>query len=228
MKVSPNRIGAFDGKTCFICGRYLLNNTPADLAYLPVHTGRSVKAKPDKYYLFQCPNCKMIGHKRCWYKHGEKKSRKGFFGSEWQLICPSCGQVLSKKRDDRVDWRKGYQIPGHPDNELIELHTSDVLAWKAGSLFSKIGKAINNFFIAVGLGSLTADETSAVAVAANRIGKTIHDVAEKVFKLEIPEGQRADLTALKCQNCSAPLPLPDPWVEAVVCEHCGTAHLLPN
>ena len=231
MKVPSTKIGKFDGKICFICGVYLLNNSNGDLAYLPVHTGRSVKAKPDKYFLFQCPNCEKIAHKRCWYDHGEKKIRKGWFGaSERQLVCPSCNQPLSAKRKDLPKWNKGYQIPGHPDDELIELHTKEVLGWKAGSLFGKIGKAIDSFFVSVGLGSLSDSETSSIAKAASKIGKTIQDVAKKVFKLEIPLEERTimDLTALECQHCGAPLPKPEIYDEAVVCRHCGTAHLLPT
>ena len=215
-----------DGRICFICGKYLLNQTENDLAYMRVHTGGSMKSKPDKYYLFACPNCNKIAHKRCWYNVGEKKSRKGWFGKEWQLRCPDCGHVLSEKRDDRVDWKKGYQIPGHPDEELLELHKADIMAWKAGSLFGRIGRALDTFFQSVGLGSLSDPERSAVARAAAKIGKTIQDVAEQVFKLNIPREQRSELKELRCQNCDAPLPLPGEFDDAVVCEHCGTAHLL--
>jgi len=108
-----------------------------------------------------------VGHKRCWYDVGEKKHKHGWFGKkEWRLICPSCGQQLSSTRTERIDWRKGYQLPGHPDDELLELHTADVLTWKAGSIFGKIGKAIDNFFRAVGLGSLNESETNAITAAA--------------------------------------------------------------
>ncbi|TFG14183.1 hypothetical protein EU537_04485 [Candidatus Thorarchaeota archaeon] len=228
MRVQPERIGAFDGKLCFICGSYLLNNKPSDLAYAPVHTGRQVKAQPERYYLFQCPNCNKIAHKRCWYDVGEKKHKDGWFGpTRWQLECPSCGETLSPMRDERTKWKDGYQIPGHSDDKLIELRVTDVFAWKAGSVFGKIGKALDSFFRAVGLGSLTENETSAVARAANRIGKTTKDIASKVFRLEIPAEKRSEIKSLSCQNCGAPLPLPEAWEEAVVCEHCGTAHLLP-
>jgi hypothetical protein len=215
-----------DGKTCFICGKFLLNSTEDDMAYLPVHTGKSMRARPDRYYLFTCPNCQSTGHKRCWYNVGERKSRKGWFGKEWQMICPNCGHVLSEKREDRVDWRKGYQIPGHPDDDLLELHKQDVVAWKAGSLFRSIGRAVDGFFKSVGLGSLNAPEQSAVSRAAARIGKSLQDVAQKVFKLDMSKEEREKITELKCQNCGAPLPLPDQFAEAVVCAHCGTAHLL--
>ncbi|MGY5875639.1 MAG: hypothetical protein RTU30_07830 [Candidatus Thorarchaeota archaeon] len=227
MRVTPDRIGKFDGKTCFICGKYLLNYTSNDMAWLLLPAGNKQKAKPDKYFLFSCPNCKEMGHKRCWYDFGEIKKRKGWFGSQYTLHCPSCGQRLSESRENREDWKRGYQLPGHVDGELIELHVSDVLAWKAGSIFGKIGRAIDNFFKAVGLGSLTDPERNAVAKAAAKIGKTIQDVAQRVFKLNIPAEQRKELEELKCQNCGAPLPLPEPYEEAVVCEHCGTAHLLP-
>jgi hypothetical protein len=230
LKIPVSKLSQFDGKTCFICGKYLLNNTPNDLAYLVLPTGKTMKAKPDKYFLFTCPNCDKIGHKRCWYNVGEQKHKRGWlFGkTEWKLQCPGCGQQLSATRDKRVDWKRGYQIPGHPDDTLMELHTPEVLTWKAGSIFGKIGKAIDNFFKVVGLGSLSESETSAVAVAAAKIGKTIRDIAQKVFRLEVPPEGRAEIEELKCQNCGAPLPLPEPHEEAVVCKHCNTAHLLPT
>ena len=229
MRLAVDKMDSLDAKTCFICGNYLLNNTPSDLAYVPVHTGRAVRAKPDKYFLFTCPNCSKTGHKRCWYNVGENKIKKGWFKKpEWQLSCPSCGFVISPKRIDRVDWKQGYQIWDHPDEELIELHTGDVLTWKAGSVFSKIGKAINDFFRAVGIGSLSESETNAIAAAAGKVGKTIQEIAENVFKLEIPAERRSEITELKCQNCAAPLPLPGLAEEAIVCRHCGTGHLLPT
>ena len=228
MKIPVTRLDQFDGKTCFICGNYLLNYTSDDMAWLLLPGNKKSKAKPDKYFLFQCPNCKLYGHKRCWYDEGEIKSRKGWFSSQWTLHCPSCGAQISQKRDDRLDWKKGYQIPGNPDDQLPELHVKDVLAWKAGSIFGKIGRAFDSFFKAIGLGSLTDTETSAVARAAQRIGKTMSDVAQRVFKLDIPPEKRPEIEELKCQNCGAPLPLPEIHEEAVVCEHCGTAHLLPT
>jgi hypothetical protein len=215
-----------DGRICFICGKYLLNYSRDDLAYARVHTGETTLAKPEKYHLFACPNCNKIAHKRCWYNVGEKKHRKGWFGKEWQLQCPDCGHILSEKRDERLDWKKGYQIPGHPDEDLLELHKTDVIAWKAGSLFGRVGRAIDSFFQSVGLGSLTDPERSSIARAAGRIGKTIQDVADEVFRLNIPKEQRQELKELRCQNCDAPLPLPGEFEDAVVCEHCGTAHLL--
>ncbi|MBD3406963.1 MAG: hypothetical protein GF411_12670 [Candidatus Lokiarchaeota archaeon] len=228
MKLSINKIGKLDGKTCFICGKYLLNNTSGDLAYIRLGNGQSMKAKPDKYYLFRCPKCSRIGHKRCWFDHGEKKIKRGWFKSpDWQLVCPGCGSVLSDKRPEKIDWKEGYQIPGYPDQELYELVVSDVFSWKAGSMFSKVRTAIGNFFTAVGLGSLTSEENKAIRDAADRIGKKFQHISEKVFRLEIPEGKTTDITSLTCQNCGAPLPVPDPLVEAVVCEHCNTAHLLP-
>ncbi len=231
MRITPDKMHKLDGKICFICGHYLLNNTNGDLAYVPVHTGESIRAKPDRYYIFECPNCGMMGHKRCWHDVGETRVRGGFlnlFTRGWKLSCPNCGYVLAPLREDRVDWEKGYQIPGHPDEELYELRTKDVLAYKAGSLFGKVGAAIDGFFKAVGLSSLTSSETNAVVRAANRIGKTIKDVAERVFRLEIPAEQRSEIQDLTCQNCGAPLPMPGRFEEAVVCEHCGTAHLLPT
>lgn len=142
------------------------------------------------------------------------------------MICPDCGHILSSTRSERQDWKRGYEIPGHPDSELLELQVPEVLSYKAGSVFGKIGRAIDNFFQAVGLGSLSDPERNSVASAAQRIGKTIQDVAERVFKLNIPAGQRSEIRDLKCQNCGAPLPLPGEFEDAVVCAHCGTAHLL--
>jgi DNA-directed RNA polymerase subunit RPC12/RpoP/predicted RNA-binding Zn-ribbon protein involved in translation (DUF1610 family) len=226
LRITPDKMSRLDGKTCFICGKYLLNATSDDMAYIPVHTGESIRARPERYHLFACPNCGSTGHKRCWYNIGERKFRKGWFGKEWQLACPSCGHVLSERRGDRVDWKKGYQIPGHPDEDLLELHKADVIAWKAGSVFRSIGRAVDGFFKSVGLGSLNDPEQSAVARAAARIGKTIQDVAQQVFKLDLSEKERAELKELKCQNCGAPLPLPGEFDDAVVCAHCGTAHLL--
>ena len=226
MRITPDKMNKLDGRTCFICGKYLLNNTPDDLTYLKVHTGGTMKVKPDTYHLFQCPNCNKLAHKRCWYNVGERKKRKGFFGKEWQLICPGCGHILSSTRSERTDWKHGYEVPGHPDTDLLELQVPEVMSWKAGSVFGKIGRAINNFFQAVGLGSLTDPERSSVGRAAEKIGKTIHDVAEQVFRLNIPSEKRSEIRDLKCQNCGAPLPLPVEFEDAVVCAHCGTAHLL--
>lgn len=226
MRITPDKMNKLDGRMCFICGKYLLNNSPDDLAYLKIHTGGTSKVKPDTYYLFSCPNCEKIAHKRCWYNVGERKKRKGFFGKEWQLICPSCGYVLSSTRSERTDWNHGYEIPGHPDSELLELQVPAVVSWKAGSVFGKLGKVIDDFFKAVGLGSLTDPERSSVGQAAQKVGKTIQDVAERVFKLNIPEERRSEIRDLKCQNCGAPLPLPGEFEDAVVCAHCGTAHLL--
>ncbi len=226
MRITPDKMNKLDGRTCFICGQYLLNNSSNDLAYLKIHTGGTMKIKPDTYFLFPCPNCNKIAHKRCWYDVGERKKRKGFFGKEWQMVCPDCGHILSSKRPVRLDWNKGYEIPGHPDSELLELQVPEVMSWKAGSVFGKIGRAIDNFFLSVGLGSLSDPERSAIGRAAQRIGKTIQDVAEQVFKLNIPKEQRSELRDLKCQNCGAPLPLPGEFEDAVVCAHCGTAHLL--
>ncbi|MHA2360019.1 MAG: hypothetical protein ACXAB5_07080, partial [Candidatus Thorarchaeota archaeon] len=115
MRITPDKMNKLDGKTCFICGKYLLNYSWNDLTHLKVHTGRPMKAKPDKYHLFSCPNCQNLAHKRCWYNVGERKTRKGFFGKEWQMLCPSCGHILSQKRPQRIDWKRGYEIPGHPD-----------------------------------------------------------------------------------------------------------------
>lgn len=226
MRITPDKMKELEAKTCFICGRYLLNSTGNDTAYIPVHSGGSVKARPEKYYLFSCPNCQSTGHKRCWYDVGERRYRKGWFGKEWQLICPNCRHVLSEKRENRVDWKDGYQIPGHPDDELPELHKQDVVAWKAGSLFRNIGLAVDGFFKSVGIGSLDDPEQNAIARAAARIGKTLQDVAQQVFKLDLSQKERSEITELRCQNCGAPLPLPGQFKDAVVCAHCGTAHLL--
>ncbi|RLI49555.1 MAG: hypothetical protein DRO73_06040 [Candidatus Thorarchaeota archaeon] len=228
MRLTIDKIAELDGKTCFICGRYLLNNTRRDLAYAEVHTGRPVLLRPERYYLFACPNCGKIAHKRCWYEVADKKVKRSFFRTKgWKIVCPSCGFEISGLRPNRLDWRHGYQIPGHPDSELMELYTSDVLAYKAGALFGKVGQAIDGLFKVVGLSSVTDPERNAIAAAAARVGKTLSDIAAKVFKLDIPPERRAEITALKCQNCGAPLPLPPPGEKAVVCEHCGTAHLLP-
>ena len=228
MRVTPDKMGKLDGQKCFICGRYLLNNTNEDLAYTQVHTGAKVKAKPDTYYLFSCPNCQKTGHKRCWYDVAEKTIKEGWFGKkQWRLECPGCHQILSEARPEKVDWEHGYQIPGHPDEELIGLQIPDVLAWKAGSVVGKIGHAVDGFFKSVSVGSLSASETSAIAQAAARIGKTLRDVANMVFRLDTPAAKRSEIKDLKCQHCGAPLPIPKQFEQAVVCAHCGTAHLLP-
>ncbi|MFQ5834076.1 MAG: hypothetical protein ACE5H4_15335, partial [Candidatus Thorarchaeota archaeon] len=67
MRVPVEKISKYDGVTCFICGRYVLNNNSKDLAYLQLPTGKEQRAKPDKFFLFACPNCGKIAHKRCWY-----------------------------------------------------------------------------------------------------------------------------------------------------------------
>ena len=227
MRITPDKMNKLDGRVCFICGKYLLNCSENDLAYLKVHTGSSRKAKPNMYHLFSCPNCNKMAHKRCWYDVAERKVKKGWFGkSEYILTCPSCGTDLSPKREKKGDWKRGYELPGYPNSELLELHVSEVKTWKAGSVFGKIGRAIDDFFKAVGLGSLTDPERNAVARAAANIGKSIQDVAEKVFKIKLTPKQRAELKELRCQNCDAPLPLPGEFDDAVVCAHCGTAHLL--
>ena len=227
MRITPDKMNKLDGRVCFICGKYLLNYSEKDLSYLKIHTGAKTKAKPDQYHLFACPNCNKMAHKRCWYDTGEHKVKKGWFSkSEYILTCPSCGTVLSQKRPERIDWERGYEIPGHPDSEILELQVKDVMSWKAGSVFGKIGRAIDNFFKAVGLGSLSDPERNAVARAAANVGKTIQDVAEQVFKVKLTPKQRSELKELRCQNCDAPLPLPGEFDDAVVCAHCGTAHLL--
>lgn len=227
MRITPDKMNKLDGKVCFICGRYLLNWSSKDLAYLRVYTGKKEKARPDKYYLFACPNCNKIAHKRCWYDVGERKIKKGFFRKpDWNLVCPSCGTSLAPVANARVDWESGYELPGHPDSEIYELFCSDVLAWKAGSVFGKIGQAIDGVFQAVGLGSISNPERSAIAQAAQKVGKTIQDVAERVFRIKLAPEERSQLKELRCQNCGAPLPLPGDFDDAVVCSHCGTAHLL--
>lgn len=228
MRVPVEELDKYDGVVCFICGEYLLNHSPSDLAYMNLASGRKKKAKPERYYLFECPNCGRIAHKRCWYEEAEEKVKLGWFKRGWQLVCPGCGEEISDVREDKTDWDKGYQIPGHPDDELPAIFTSDSFMWKAGSMFGKMGKAIGDLFKAVGLGSLSDSETSAVARAAARVGKTIRDVASKVFKLDIPPAKRSEIKSLRCQNCGAALPMPESDEEAVVCEHCGTAHLLPK
>ncbi|MFW9920326.1 MAG: hypothetical protein ACFFED_12055 [Candidatus Thorarchaeota archaeon] len=232
MKLTADKMDKFKDRPCFICGKDLLTNTMADLAYVPNAVGQSLKHKPERYFLFPCPNCSKVAHKRCWYNHGEKTHKKGFFSKEYRLECPGCGQILSPKRDKKINWQKGYEIPGHPDNELIEVHLAAVRDWRRGrsigDFISRVGQAIETFFKAVGLGSLTDRETSAVARAAEKIGKGISDVAEKVFRLDISPEERSEIKELKCQNCGAPLPLPEYWEEAVVCSHCRTAHLLPT
>jgi ribosomal protein S27E len=227
MRITPDKMDRLDGKVCFICGNYLLNWSNKDLAYLKVHTGNKTRAKPEKYYLFACPNCNQIAHKRCWYNVGVKKTKRGFFKkAEWNLACPNCGTNIASTVNTHTAWERGYELPGHPDSEIYEMLCTDVLAWKAGSVFGKISKAIDGIFQAVGLGSLTNPERSAIAQAAQRIGKTIQDVAEKVFKIKLTPQERSQLKELKCQNCGAPLPLPGEFEDAVVCSHCGTAHLL--
>lgn len=227
MRITPDKMNKLDGRVCFICGKYLLNCTEKDLAYLQIHTGNKMKAKPDQYHLFSCPNCNKMAHVRCWYDVGERKVKKGWFGkSEYILTCPSCGIEISQKRPERVDWKRGYTIPEQSESDILVLHCKDVNAWKAGSIFGKIGRAIDDFFKAVGLGSLSDPERNAVARAAANVGKTIQDVAEKVFKVKLTPEERAELKELRCQNCDAPLPLPGEFDDAVVCAHCGTAHLL--
>ncbi len=232
MKLTADKMDRFKDRPCFICGRDLLSYKTEDLAYVPNVAGRTIKHKPERFYLFPCPNCSKLAHKRCWYKHGEKEHKKGFFSKEYRLECPSCGQILSPTHDKKTPWKKGYQIPGHPDEELIEVHIAAIRDWKRGrtigAFLSKVGAAIDTFFKSVGLGNLTDTETNAIARAAAKIGKGISDVAENVFRLDITPEERADLKELKCQNCGAPLPLPEYWEEAVVCEHCNTAHLLPT
>ncbi len=228
MRLSIEELDKLDGKTCFICGNYLLNYLNRDLAYQRVYSGKVVKMVPQRYFLFTCPNCGKTAHKRCWYDYAEVKVRGGLFRKKkWKLICPSCRTELSDEHD-LIDWKRGYQIPGHPDDELPELLIQDVLAWKAGAAIGKIRMGITNFFVAVGFSSLTDPERSAIAQAAQRIGKTIQQVAERVFRLNLSGTDRSELKELKCQNCGAPLPLPESGVTAVVCEHCGTAHLLPE
>jgi len=227
VKLTPDKLSKLDGRTCFICGRYLLNYKESDMAYSEVHTGDSIKTKPPKYFLYECPECKKIAHLRCWYDVGENKIKKGWFkGSEFQLICPSCKTVLSPKRPKKTDWKHGYRIPSHPEEDLLELQVQDVISYKAGSVFGKIGKAIDSFFQAVGLGSVSDPERSSIARAAQRVGKTIQDVAERVFRIKITPEQRSELKELRCQNCGAPLPTPGEFDDAIVCAHCGTAHLL--
>jgi len=228
LKVTPDRMGDLDGKTCFICGRYLLNNSLKDLAHAEIHTDLPLKAKPDKYFLFTCPSCSKTAHKRCWYEVAEKKIKNGLLvKTQWRLECPSCHQVLSPPRPERIDWKRGYQIPGHGDAELIELHVPEVFGWKTSQVVGKIGKAIDGLFRTIGLGALTPAQHGSIAQAVNKIGKTFGFVTSAVVLDATPQ-QRRDLRDLRCQHCGAPLPLPGLAESAVVCAHCGTAHLLPS
>lgn len=227
MRISVEKMKNLEGKNCAICGKQLLAYNSDNLAYLPLPTGKSVKAKPERYHLFQCPNCEKIAHKRCWYRHGDEKMKTGMFSSAYQLKCPNCEQVLSGKRDKRRTWMKGYQIPGHPDEDLIEVFLSDIKSFKGGSFLDKIGSTIGNVFKAIGIAALNDRETSAIATAAERVGMTISQIGQQIFKVNVTPAQRRGMEELKCQNCGAPLPVPDQFVEAVVCVHCGTAHLLP-
>ncbi|MHA1770555.1 MAG: hypothetical protein ACTSYL_04995 [Candidatus Thorarchaeota archaeon] len=198
-----------------------------DLAYAETHTGRSVKAKPERYYLFACPNCGRIAHKRCWYNVAEQRVKKGLFGTKgYRLVCPSCGYEVAPLRKKRTPWTKGYQIPGHPDSELLEIFVADIRSYKTGKMFGSLGRAITGLFRAVGLGSLTDPERSAIARAAAKVGRTMEDVAKDVFKIELPKEGDHEIKALTCQNCGAPLPMPGPGESVVVCEHCGTAHII--
>ena len=56
--------------------------------------------------------------------------------------------------------------------------------------------------------------------------KPHHDFVYSVAKIKLTPQQRSELKELRCQNCDAPLPLPGEFDDAVVCAHCGTAHLL--
>ena len=227
MRFSVEKMKNLDGKNCAICGKALLKYNSDFLAYLPLPTGKSVKAKPERYHLFQCPNCEKIAHKKCWYRHGDVKVKTGIFSSAYQLKCPNCEQILSGKRDKRRTWMKGYQIPGYPDEDLIEIFLSDIKSFQGGSFLDKIGSTIGGIFKAIGIAALNDRETSAIATAAERVGMTISQIGKQIFKVDATPAQRQGMEELKCQNCGAPLPVPDQFVEAVVCAHCGTAHLLP-
>ncbi|NWF95992.1 MAG: hypothetical protein HXY34_07590 [Candidatus Thorarchaeota archaeon] len=235
MRVTTDKMRHLDGQQCFICGRYLLNNTMDDLAYVEIVVGGPRRAKPDRYHLFQCPNCGKIGHKRCWYNHAEKKVGGGIFSAPkgWEMKCPSCGHLIVPLRKEKKDWARAYQIPGHPDEELLEIWVQDVHSYKSGSIIGKIGSviggvgaAIGGVLRAVGLASLTPSEKTAVSDAAQRAGKTWSEIAQQVFRLNIPPEQRSQIRDLRCQHCNAPLNPPGQFDTAIVCEHCGTAHLL--
>ena len=227
MRISVEKMKHLEGKNCAICGKPLLKYNSDFLAYLPLPTGKSVKAKPERYHLFQCPNCEKIAHKRCWYRHGDKKVKTGMFSSAYQLKCPNCEQVLSGKRDKRRSWMKGYQIPDYPDEKLIEIFLSDIKSFQGGSFLDKIGSTIGGVFKAIGAAALNERETSAISRAAEAVGMTISQIGKQIFKVDVTPAQRQGMEELKCQNCGAPLPMPDQFAEAAVCAHCGTAHLLP-
>ncbi|MEM4735847.1 MAG: hypothetical protein QXS20_09055 [Candidatus Thorarchaeota archaeon] len=219
-----------DGQTCFICGKYLLNYTPGDLAYEQIVLGGPRKAKPERYHLFQCPGCGRIGHKRCWYEHADKPVGAGLFRGPkgFEMKCPICGHLIAPLRKDKTDWRKGYEIPGHPDSELLELYIADVSQYKASSFIGKIGAAIGGFVkaVSVGFSSLTPAERSSIQAAADRSGQSMSDVQDRVFRLNISPQERTQLRELKCQHCGARLPTPGQFDDAIICEHCNTAHLL--
>jgi len=228
LRVTVDKMGKLDGQLCFICGRYLLNSGEGDLAYAEIIMGGPQKAKPERYHLFACPGCGKMAHKRCWYNVADKPLRGGLFSGPkgWEMKCPSCGHMISGLTKERKDWRRGYQIPDHPDSELPELYLADTQSYKAGSFFGKIGSTIGDFFKAVGLAGLSANEKSSISAAAERVGRTLQNISSQVFRLNVTPAQRAELKELKCQHCGAALPLPGQFDEAIVCQHCGTAHLL--
>ncbi len=228
MRIGVDKLNRLEGQHCFICGKPLLSHRIDDLAYIPVIKGGSVKAKPERYYLFQCPSCNKIGHKRCWYDVADRPVGGGIiFGPKGrEMKCPACGYLIAPLRKEWVEWIRGYQIPGHPDEELFEIWVGDVNSYKAGAFISKIGAAIGGLFRAVKLGSLTASEKSAVSEAAQRVGKSFSDLSQQVFRLDVSQQDRQALRDLRCMHCSAPLPSPGQFDDAIVCQHCGTAHLL--
>ncbi len=229
MKVPLEMLAQYDQQTCFICGRYLLNWGYKDISWQRLPTGKSHKKRPERYALFACPNCGRLAHKRCWYDHADRPEKRGLFRKgPWKMVCPSCGVQIGPERDERTPWDKGYEIPGHPDDTIPELYTSDVRSYRAGAWVRRVKESVLGFFRAVGLNTLNEEEMDAVSRAAARIGKTMSDIAGRVIRLDENGKKRDELLELRCVNCGAPLPLPEKGETATVCEHCGTAYLLPE
>lgn len=230
MRITLDKMNRLDGQVCFICGRFLLNYEEGDIAYMEIVVGGATKAKPERYHLFECPSCGKMGHKRCWYEHAQKQVGGGIFRASkgWQMNCPSCGHPVVSLTTDRKDWKRGYQIPGHPDSDIPEIYLSDVTEYKAGAFLGKIGAAIGGIMkaVAVGISNLTNAERNLVAAAAKKIGQPMSSISDEVIRLNIPADQRSQLKELRCQHCGANLPLPGKFDDAVICGHCNTAHLL--
>ncbi|MHA2193844.1 MAG: hypothetical protein ACXAAR_10510 [Candidatus Thorarchaeota archaeon] len=92
MRVPVDKMAKFDGKTCFICGKYLLNNTSGDLAYLQL---RRLSQTSTSYSLVQIVTRLLTsGAGMILEKSKSRKAGLGKRNGDWDVlvVVNSCQQ----------------------------------------------------------------------------------------------------------------------------------------